>query len=208
VNATGITTWSDAGSNGLTATQAAFPRQDADNRRGGFLFTKLDKATGATLADSAATWGCVRDGVTGLTWEVKTSDGGVHDQAWTYTWYNSNAATNCGNAGTPAGGSCGIAIPGCDTEKFVNAVNSIGWCGFSNWRMPTVDELKSIVNYSTSNPSITTAWFTNTKSSYFWSGSPYAGYSGSAWRVDFGNGLGYSGDKSDSYYVRLVRGGQ
>jgi hypothetical protein len=31
----------------------------------------------------------VRDNVTGLVWEVKTADGGLRDQKWSYTWYDS-----------------------------------------------------------------------------------------------------------------------
>jgi hypothetical protein len=209
VNATGITTWRDASNNGLNVTQAGFPRQDADSRRGGFLFTKLKKETGAVLDDGATGWGCVHDGVTGLTWEVKTTDGGLHDWTWTYSWYNSDPAVNGGDPGTPSGGSCNATVAaGCDTEKFVNAVNAAGWCGYTDWRMPTVDELISIVKYGTTNPAIPVAWFPNTQSNLFWSGSPIALGSLVARLVSFSNGSDNIDYKSSSSFVRLVRGGR
>ena len=51
----------------------------------GFSFTKLDR-NGNPLPAAATSWSCVRDNVTGLTWEVKTNDGGIHDKDNTYWW--------------------------------------------------------------------------------------------------------------------------
>jgi len=45
-------------------------------------------------------------------------------------------------------------------------------------------------------------------SSYYWSSTTYARYTGVAWCVNFGDGgVGCDG-KSLSYYVRAVRGGR
>lgn len=75
------------------------------------------------------------------------------------------------------------------------------------WRVPNVKELSSITQLGVSvNPSIDTAAFPATPSSYFWSSSPYVGYSYGAWFVFFGYGYVYSGDyRNGSVYVRLVR---
>lgn len=43
----------------------------------GFDYTKLD-ANGDDLAEAATSWSCVRDNVSGLIWEVKTTSG-LHD---------------------------------------------------------------------------------------------------------------------------------
>ena len=62
-----------------------------------------------TLDVTAASWVMVRDNVTGLIWETKTSKNGgtnysdPHDADNKYTWYDSNPATNGGNAGTGSG---------------------------------------------------------------------------------------------------------
>ena len=143
--------------------------------------------------------------MTGLTWEVKTVDHGLRDKDNTYSWYQPDNSNNGGSAGTQNGGSCTGSA--CDTYHYVQAVNAQGLCGTQDWRMPDVNELLSIVDNSLSYPSIDTAYFPNTNTSFVWSSSPNANNSGSAWNVDFYNGDVY-GNKTNYYHVRLVRGGQ
>ncbi len=218
LNDTGITQCGNASAND-TCPQAGFPGQDAETGRDanqatnndadghrGFDFTKIS-STGAALPADAAAWSCVKDNVTGLIWEVKTDDSGLHDKDWTYTWYDTNMATNSGDNGTANGGSCG-GTSNCDTSSYVAAVSAAGWCGATaGWRMPSVTELQSIANLSRSYPAIDTAYFPNTVSSWYWSGTPYAGYASLAWYVDFGNGNDYY-NRNYVSLVRLVRSGQ
>ncbi|MBV5276568.1 DUF1566 domain-containing protein [bacterium] len=143
---------------------------------------------------------------TGLVWEVKTTDGDLRDQQWTYTWYDS-VHNYGGNAGTASGGTCKTAGR-CDTEKYVADVNASALCGFSDWRMPSVDELQGIVHYGRSNPSIEPSYFRNTLSWVFWSASLYAPYPANAWVVYFFNGNTNAYVQSGDYHVRLVRSGQ
>ncbi|MBT6478936.1 MAG: DUF1566 domain-containing protein, partial [Gammaproteobacteria bacterium] len=70
------------------------------------------------------------------------------------------------------------------------------------------EQLRTIVDYSRYNPSINQGYFPNTKSSYYWSSSPYAYYSPNAWHVGFDGGYGNRSGKYNYEYVRLVRGGQ
>ncbi|MDY0361898.1 MAG: DUF1566 domain-containing protein [Desulforegulaceae bacterium] len=145
-------------------------------------YTKLD-SNGKELPDSAQNWVMVKDNVTGLIWEVKTDDGSVHDKDNTYTWYDAQ-------------------------NVFIAELNGSNFGGYSDWRMPTVKELRSIVDYGRYNPAIDINFFPDTMSSYYWSSTTYSNYTGSAWRVNFY--YGYDGDyyKSSPYYVRAVRGGQ
>ena len=83
------------------------------------------------------------------------------------------------------------------------------FAGKSDWRTPNIQELLSIVEYGRNKPAINQSIFPNTPSAYFWSGSPQADSSDTAWGVDFN--LGAAPDdayRSDGYSVRLVRGGQ
>jgi hypothetical protein len=182
-----------------------FYGQDAQYQGPARSYTKLD-ATGNALPDSAASWAMVRDNVTGLIWEVKTNKDNVknynnpHDADNTYTWYDSNPATNGGNAGTSGSGT--------DTEDFIAELNAANFGGHNDWRLPTIKELSTLVNSSIVIPSIDAAWFPNTVSSSYCSSTTYAGYTGYAWSVDFGIGGVYGHYKSYSYYVRAVRGGQ
>jgi hypothetical protein len=192
---------------------------DDSDGHAGFSYTKLN-SSGQPLADQAAVyattpWACVQDNVTGLIWEVKTDDGGLHDKDDRYTWYNTNAATNGGAAGvdgaannTCSGWSSGDAATYCNTQAYMNRVNAVGLCGANDWRMPTVKELESLVNFY-SSPVIDTGYFPNTMSNWYWSGSPSAFLSNSAWNVYFTFG-GYSDFDNRGYNVavRLVRGGQ
>ena len=172
-------------------------------------YTKLD-GNGVALSDPAAPWVMVRDNVTGLTWELKTKMDGVkdysnpHDADNTYTWYDSNPATNGGYAGTPGNGT--------DTEDFIKALNDELYGGKSDWRLPTVKELTYIVNYGIPypGPTINPDFFPNTQQSFYWSSISHANYKIYAWGVPFDYGYDgyYNFNKDHNYYVRAVRGGQ
>jgi hypothetical protein len=167
-------------------------------------YTKLD-ANGAVLSDAAATWAMVKDNVTGLIWENKTSDGSIHDGTKTFTWCDTNPTTNGGNQGTCGTGTGNAAT---DTAAFIKALNDAKFGGFSDWRMPHVKELESIVDMGRRNPAVNTAWFPSTVSSFYWSSSTYANYNGNAWLVYFYYSGGCFNGKSDPNAVRAVRGRQ
>jgi hypothetical protein len=214
LNDTGITTCSDNSTNGLACPINDFPNQDAQVGRdktknddsdghAGFSFTKISDS-GATLAASATSWNCVKDNVTGLTWEIKTTDSGLHDMYNGYSWYEPDNTKNGGNAGTQNGGQCKGSD--CDTNAYVKAVNAIGYCSYKDWRLPTRQELMSIVDLSRVNPTIDTTYFPNTQSNWFWSSSRNAYNSGYVWGVDFDYGDSSSFSKeSNAVHVRLVR---
>jgi hypothetical protein len=218
---TGITQCADFGDNNLTCPVKGFPRQDAQmgrdakatkgtlmktgGGRAGFDFTKLD-AAGNSLPADAASWSCVRDNVTQLVWENKTNNGGLRDRDNTYSWYNPNSNTNGGGKGIQDGGVCQGSD--CDTDAYAKAVNAAALCGFSNWRVPGIEELRSIVDYSApaSGPRIDSGYFANTLSFNFWSASPAAEDSNKAWYLYFGDSSPQSVEyKGHEYAVRLVR---
>ncbi|MEQ1837635.1 MAG: DUF1566 domain-containing protein, partial [Candidatus Nitrotoga sp.] len=96
---------------------------------------------------------------------------------------------------------------------FKNSVNAQGLCGFSDWRLPTADELQSIVDYGVAypGPTIDASWFPNTQGNLYWSASPFVGVVGDdddAWDVYFFNGNVSVNSLNFSYPVRLVRAGQ
>ena len=176
-------------------------------------YTKLD-GNGNVLSGSVTSWAMTRDNVTGLIWEVKTSMGNgadysdPHNADNTYTWYDSNPATNGGYAGTPGNGKTTYS-----TEDFINALNSSHFGGYTDWRLPSVNELKSIVNYGIpdSLPAITKEYFPNTQASVYWSSDTYPyyiAYPDSSWFVYFFDGSNGYSSKSQRGYVRAVRGGQ
>jgi len=81
------------------------------------------------------------------------------------------------------------------------------WGNQTDWRLPNVGELDSIVDDRRVSPSIDTTAFPATPNNYFWSSSSYAGGTTNAWVVSFSYGNVGSLYKADTYYVRCVRGG-
>ncbi|WP_394754220.1 DUF1566 domain-containing protein [Crenothrix sp.] len=216
LNDTGITTcWTKSVQRGCPLKD--YPGQDAqygrdktqrDFRDGdaGFSFTKISNI-GKPLLATASKWNCVKDNITGLMWEGKTDDNGLHDMHGTYTWYEPNAKINGGDVGRQNGGACSL-IGGCDTYDYVKAVNKAGWCGYKDWRMPTKQQLNNLTVLHLFGLPLDPSYFPEENISAVWSSSPLARYSDSAWIVDFSYGGDYIYPKSYGNQVRLVRSGQ
>ncbi|MDD5277582.1 MAG: DUF1566 domain-containing protein [Methylovulum sp.] len=229
LNDTGNLTCSDISINGLGCPVPRYKGQDGDYGRdalaranklaktgkgkGGFDFTKIANdglvlSANASLGTRANDWACTRDNVTGLLWEVKTTDGGLRDSSNTYSWYNPDDKTNGGFAGYKNGGICKGGVS-CNTQAYANAANALKLCGKSGWRIPSKAELDSIVDAGSYSPAIDGTYFPNTVYGAYWSSSPVAGFiNNSAWRVNFQYGYDYWNFKIVDNYVRLVHSGQ
>ena len=143
---------------------------------------------------------CVKDNVTGLIWEQKTDDSGIRDKDNNYYWYNPDMATNGGYAGLQKNPINGL---GGNTLAYINALNASNYCGYSNWRLPTIDELNTLVNYS-EGPYLNPVFkFTDNLGNY-WSSTPDPKYNYKAFAIT-SYGQDYLLEKNMSYSVRAVR---
>jgi len=77
----------------------------------------------------------------------------------------------------------------------------------TDWHLPNINELRSIVDRTQSNP-VTVGGFTNTSSNNYWSSSSHILTSTKAWFISFNDGTVSYVLKSDSAYVRCVRAGE
>lgn len=139
-------------------------------------FQKIDDQ-GNTVDDGASTWAIVLDTKTGLYWEVKTVDESIHSNSAKYTYANA-----------------GI---------FLDNLNKSNFGGYSDWRLPTEDEIFEIKQKKKGNEAYTNFnYFPNTMPSKYlahgWCGSKSAFQESS---VKFGKQRVKGGK-----YVRAVRG--
>jgi hypothetical protein len=78
--------------------------------------------------------------------------------------------------------------------------------GYSDWRLPTMVELLSIVDYTQSSPAINSSAFPSTPADYFWCSCPGYPSSSQGGTVAFHVGnAGCGVDTSDTNHIRCVR---
>ena len=90
-------------------------------------------------------------------------------------------------------------------DEAIRYCNNLKLAGHKDWRLPTVQELFSIVDFDKYNPAIETVYFPDTKSSNYWSSTTDAHYTDDAWLVYFYSGYVNDHLKFYAYYVRAVR---
>jgi hypothetical protein len=72
------------------------------------------------------------------------------------------------------------------------------------WRLPDRSELESLVDYTTTYPTINSDVFPDTRDAYFWTSSVEPGVTDAAWVVDFGCGNPSIQYRSTTSRVRCV----
>ena len=158
----------------------------------------------ANLGSAPGDWGCTRDNVSGLIWELRPDDGSLRDRNHRFSWKNVSS-------GEP--NTCGGQVASCNTDAYVAAINTTGHCGASDWRLPTPAQLEGLLAYA--DPAATRnlidrSWFPDQAfdevllQHVFWSDSA-ADTGNLAWATDFDFGLSAVTPRENAAFVRLVR---
>lgn len=237
LNDTGVDYGAETTSNNFdscTVTTTALEQQDCANGRdalqlarqltklgtgpNGFDYTKLGMdgrpltiqtaAYAITGSEAAGTkWACVRDNHTGLVWEVKEASG-IHASTTEYRWGGLTAI------GINRPDRLGDYFP--DWNVLVNSANNTARCGITDWRVPDLKSLSSLINYaanranalSLSGPFINSDFFpfVNRVGSSYWSASPFNLNNSSAYTINFQNGSDDNEVRNDQRLVRIVAG--
>ncbi len=100
----------------------------------------------------------------------------------------------------------------------IAGLNTLNFAGHTDWRLPNVKELQSIVNYEKFSPPVSPEFNTgcvanctvttcSCTASFYWSSGTDAFFPALAWIVNFLGGNVNANDKSGTVRVRAVRGG-
>jgi len=135
---------------------------------------------------------------------VDNGDGTVTDISSGLMWQKGSARDGGGNYKT------------CNWEEALKHSEDMVLGGYSDWRLPSIRELSSIIDYSRMNPAIDTTYFPDTAASHlpsemvYWSSTTIDNLEDLAWVTSFYYGLicFAPNGKKGTGYVRAVRGGQ
>ena len=107
-----------------------------------------------------------------------------------------------------SGNDCNVGSVTTHTWKGALDMGGSSFAGYSDWRLPNIKELGTLVKRNCYTLAINEIMFPNTPSSSFWSSSLNANDSDLVWQRGFNYGHTYSGFKGASDRVRLVRLGK
>jgi hypothetical protein len=94
-------------------------------------------------------------------------------------------------------------------KQAIEACKRLNYAGHKDWRLPTVEELRELVDYTrgakSGEPAIDTAIFPDTKCNWYWTITEVAWDADGAWVVNFSYGSVGDCSKASGSCVRPVR---
>lgn len=183
---------------GRTALDAADKLVKSGFGLGGFDFTLLD-SEGKEMSPGSAAADCLRDNVTGLVWELKKQNLSMRRADNRYSWYEPDATVNGGEAGLADGPECAGGV--CNTFAYLARLNQQSLCGLTQWRLPSVADLRSIGDIGKAC-NLDGGGCRYDLSSYYWTSTTRADDTTEAWQMTLDGRTDVSMSKSDT--ARLI----
>ncbi len=137
--------------------------------------------------------GTISDTITGLIWQQVAST----TEQTACKIYDTNSFTDTDCNDWNVWDDCNW----CAAKSYCAGLN-LWW--YTDWRLPNLKELQSIVDLSKYNSSIDTTYFTAYNYGYYWSSTTGAMYTSYAWYVNFYFGTTNYYPKATNAYVRCV----
>lgn len=163
-------------------------------------FVKLSNE-GEVLDFENSNWSCVLDQKTSLVWEVKGETEGLQHTMNTYTWFDGDT----GRKNNMYSKNC-FWGEGCNTQSYIDDINEAQLCTYNNWRLPTRNELKTIINYYADDDIlIDLDFFPNTQMGTYWTSMTAKDNPSLAYEIPFFFGGSIVREKYIDTYIRLVR---
>jgi hypothetical protein len=138
---------------------------------------------------------------------INNLDGSVHDKYTGLMWMA------CSEGMSTSVTPCDTGLPGAYTWQqalqraaAVNAGSAPNY-GYTDWRVPNIKELQSLIDIACYSPAINSSLFPGTLDQHYWSSTAYTTEPNKAWVVNFVHGELLRASKLNGYPLRLVRGG-
>lgn len=84
-------------------------------------------------------------------------------------------------------------------------LNSTGFAGYTDWRVPNTKELRSIAAINCTGPAINETAFPNTPNNLYWTSSAIRSNNSHAWSIEFRRGTDIPDNSGFGSSLRLVR---
>ena len=130
---------------------------------------------------------------------VTNADGTVLDDDTKLIWMR------CSLGQSWDGSSCSGTPSEVDWQTALSEAQEFEFAEYSDWRLPDIKELSSIVEQQCYNPSINETVFPGTPAEQYWTSSPYISSAVYGWNVSFYLGYNHHDKKTKPLLVRLVR---
>jgi hypothetical protein len=187
------------------------PNNGSSSSKDGVRFVKVD-ASGASLPATAKSWACIFDRNTKLLWEINGLNKLGFSSGFKYRW-DDGANEDFGATKNPDdkikecsyfSGAPNSNNDKCTTAIYQLAANYMSLCGNSNWTLPSILNMHSIVKHGQFDPAVELQYFPFTRSGYYWSSEGFAYTEDRAWAMHYAIGNKNDVEKSEFHNIMLI----